>query len=308
VAIYFNPYPNLAAGPTPSTTSTYRYFGGQDIYVTNAGAVQVATLGGGGAGKYSNANYDDTKSYLSQPAGQSGFWGTVVPKSETTHPWTTVPSIPTVTATPIILEQQVTAGQSITFTPVSALGGTAVYTNYDTITGTNTGAANTATSPLTISITPALPVGMNWYPSKTNIVAGTVKPTQTTIAPFQVTYTIASNVGLAPVVGQFYSVRGQSKVTYNGSWKCTGYDSAANTITLEYNADPEVNGKTGYGFCVEDDQYGYHSGRKDWWNLPYSEKIKWYYFTEKEMSEYFITEQEDYKTYQRDEKIKQVLN
>ncbi len=68
------------------------------------------------------------------------------------------------------------------------------------------------------------------------------------------------------------------------------------------------NGKTGYGFCVEDDQYGYHSGRKDWWNLPHSEKIKWYYFTEKEMSEYFITEEEDYKAYLRDEKIKQVLN
>lgn len=77
---------------------------------------------------------------------------------------------------------------------------------------------------------------------------------------------------------------------------------------LEYNADPEVNGKTGYGFCVEDDQCGYHSGRKDWWNLPHSEKIKWYYFTEKEMSEYFITEEEDYRAYQRDEKIKQVLN
>lgn len=78
--------------------------------------------------------------------------------------------------------------------------------------------------------------------------------------------------------------------------------------SLEYNADPEVNGKTGYGFCVEDDQYGYHSGRKDWWNMPHSEKIKWYYFTEKEMSEYFITEEEDYKAYLRDEKLKQVLN
>jgi hypothetical protein len=72
---------------------------------------------------------------------------------------------------------------------------------------------------------------------------------------------------------------------------------------LEYSADPEVNGKKGYGFCVEDDQYGYHSGRKDWWNLPYNEKIKWYYFTEQEMSEYFITESEDYKSYRRNEKL-----
>jgi hypothetical protein len=77
---------------------------------------------------------------------------------------------------------------------------------------------------------------------------------------------------------------------------------------LEFNADTEVNGKTGYGFCVEDHQYGYYSGRKDWWNLPYSEKIKWYYFTEKEMSDFFISEQEDYKAYQRDEKINQLLN
>jgi len=77
---------------------------------------------------------------------------------------------------------------------------------------------------------------------------------------------------------------------------------------LEYSADPEVNGKKGYGFCVEDEMYGSFSGKKDWWNLPYNEKIKWYYFTEKEMSEYFITEQEDYKSYLRDEKIKQVLS
>lgn len=66
--------------------------------------------------------------------------------------------------------------------------------------------------------------------------------------------------------------------------------------------------KRGYGFCVEDEQYGHFSGRKDWWNLPYAEKIKWYYFTESEMSEYFITEEQDYKSYQRDEKIKQVLS
>jgi len=75
---------------------------------------------------------------------------------------------------------------------------------------------------------------------------------------------------------------------------------------LTYNADPEVGGRKGYGFCVEDDQYCYHSGRKDWWNLPYSEKIKWYYFTEQEMSEYFITEEEDYKSYRRNEKLNQL--
>ena len=53
--------------------------------------------------------------------------------------------------------------------------------------------------------------------------------------------------------------------------------------------------KKGYGFCVEDDIYGSYSGRKDWWNLSHNERIKWYYFTESEMSEYFITEEEDTK-------------
>jgi hypothetical protein len=76
---------------------------------------------------------------------------------------------------------------------------------------------------------------------------------------------------------------------------------------LEHNADKEVGNKKGYGFCIEDGLYGSYSGKKDWWYLPYADKIKWYYFTELEMSEYFITEDEDYKSYLRDEKIKEVL-
>ena len=74
---------------------------------------------------------------------------------------------------------------------------------------------------------------------------------------------------------------------------------------LTMNADTD---KSGYGFCLEDQWYGSFSGRKDWWNLPYNKRVKWYYFTEQEVSEYFITEQEDYKSYLRDEKIKQVLS
>ena len=76
---------------------------------------------------------------------------------------------------------------------------------------------------------------------------------------------------------------------------------------LTWNADSEVEGRKGYGFCIEDQLYGSFSGKKDW-DLPHNEKIKWYYFTEGEMSEYFITEQEDYKAYRRNEKIKQILN
>jgi hypothetical protein len=89
-------------------------------------------------------------------------------------------------------------------------------------------------------------------------------------------------------VGVHYKIKGSGNLSFNGS--------------------PEVGGRTGYGFCVEDEYYGSYSGRKDWWNLPYNEAIKLYYFTEKEMSDYFITEQEDYKSYLREEKIKTILN
>ena len=62
--------------------------------------------------------------------------------------------------------------------------------------------------------------------------------------------------------------------------------------------------KKGYGFCIEDGFYG--SDRKDWWLLPTSERIKWYYFTLEEMNEYFITQSEDYKSYLRDQKLKEL--
>jgi len=72
---------------------------------------------------------------------------------------------------------------------------------------------------------------------------------------------------------------------------------------LTYNADSEVGGRKGYGFYIEDQYYGSFSGRKDWWNLPYEKQMKYYYFTESEMSEYFITQEEDYKAYRRNEKL-----
>jgi hypothetical protein len=72
---------------------------------------------------------------------------------------------------------------------------------------------------------------------------------------------------------------------------------------LQFNADPEADGKTGFGYCVEDDKYGSFSGREDWWHLPHNEMIKWYYFTESEMSDYFISERDHYKAYLRNEKL-----
>lgn len=70
---------------------------------------------------------------------------------------------------------------------------------------------------------------------------------------------------------------------------------------LEFNADPEVGDRIGYGLCVEDGHFGD-------WKLPYAQRIKWYYFTIPEMEEYFITENEDYKIYLRDQKLNEVIN
>ena len=75
---------------------------------------------------------------------------------------------------------------------------------------------------------------------------------------------------------------------------------------LQFNADPEVDGKTGYGLCIEDDRFA--SDKKNWWNLPYSERTKWYYFTIDEMEEYFITDDEAYKLHQQREERDIKLN
>ncbi len=77
---------------------------------------------------------------------------------------------------------------------------------------------------------------------------------------------------------------------------------------LTYNADPEVGGKKGQGYCIEDGMYGSYSGRTDWYRLPYNERIKWYYFTEKEMGDYFITDNENHIIYLRDRKINSIIN
>jgi len=75
---------------------------------------------------------------------------------------------------------------------------------------------------------------------------------------------------------------------------------------LGFNADPEVGDRKGYGLCIEDDMFA--SGKTRYWTLPYGERIKWYYFTIKEMDEYFITDDENYKIYLRDQKINSIIN
>lgn len=70
---------------------------------------------------------------------------------------------------------------------------------------------------------------------------------------------------------------------------------------LTWNAATD---KEGYGFCVEDDSFVYD--KPNWWNLSYEEKVKFYYFTEQEMHEFFITQAEDYVVYTRDIKLKEL--
>lgn len=77
---------------------------------------------------------------------------------------------------------------------------------------------------------------------------------------------------------------------------------------LEFNCDEEADGKKGHGYCVEDEYHGSFSGDKNWWKLPHSKRIKWYYFTEDEMDEYFITSEQNVEIYLRDSKIDRILN
>lgn len=61
--------------------------------------------------------------------------------------------------------------------------------------------------------------------------------------------------------------------------------------------------KTGYGYRV----FNQVNDVKEWWKLPYSEQIKHYYFTLEEMSEYFITSEENYLIEERNKKLNTIL-
>lgn len=72
---------------------------------------------------------------------------------------------------------------------------------------------------------------------------------------------------------------------------------------LEFNADPNVEGRKGFGLCVEDPLTRSNITYTSVKNPP-----MWYYFTIRELDEYFITDEEAYKIYLRDEKINYILN
>lgn len=73
---------------------------------------------------------------------------------------------------------------------------------------------------------------------------------------------------------------------------------------LEWNMATD---KKGYGFCIED-EYATDMTNPNWWKVPVKDRLKWYYFTEEEMSEFFITESEDYVKETRDIKLNILLN
>jgi hypothetical protein len=83
-------------------------------------------------------------------------------------------------------------------------------------------------------------------------------------------YLVKEHEGL--IIGRGYTIKGQGD--------------------LKWNADKRVNGKTGYGYCIEDD---------------WVKEKTWYYFTYDEMEKYFITDEENYKMYQRDSKIEEII-
>ena len=217
MAIYYYTSPGITVTPTPSAALTSAYFGSQDVYITYQGAILYGKLGSP-AGKIATSGYDLAIPFIGITGGFFSGSGS--------NP----PVVPSVTSSVLIQTTATIAGQVLNFTPVFALGGTAV--------------ASTASnkSALTVTLDKILPSGLTLYTSKTNIVASTVKPTQTGsgTTDVRVTYNITSNIGILPVVGQFYAVRGQTKVTYNGIWECTAVTPTS--VTLKYNADPSTGG------------------------------------------------------------------
>jgi hypothetical protein len=77
-----------------------------------------------------------------------------------------------------------------------------------------------------------------------------------------------------------------------------------NTYSIKGCGDLRMNAGTnltGFGYCIE-----YYDSSSPY--ASYLDKIEWYYFTEEMMGEYFISEEESYKAWLRNDKIKQIIN
>ena len=215
---YYQSTTVLTNTPSPATKTTDVYFACQDIYLAkaaNSSQVQQAYLN---AGSISTKVYVLANTYLGQTNVSipgSGADPPIIPNITTTRLLGSGP-------TDVITQS---TGVPISFSPVAAYGGSSF--------------ANSS-YPITAAISPPLPAGLTLYISKTRITA-TAKPTVTASgAVFNAVYAIASLGGIAPVVGQYYTVRNQKKISYNGIWKCVAYSSVSNTFTLEYSANPST--------------------------------------------------------------------
>lgn len=143
-------FPNPSTQPAPATVAGDSYFGVNDAYITQNGAVRIGNLGSGlSAGKITLVNYDLTKPFLGVTGG--------------TFPGLSSPPIPpAITASTLVGSQTVTQGSAIHFTPVTAYGG-----------------AGIANGGYSVSISPALPPGLNLKLGKTRVNVQGAAPTIT---------------------------------------------------------------------------------------------------------------------------------
>lgn len=69
-----------------------------------------------------------------------------------------------------------------------------------------------------------------------------------------------------------------------------------------------ATGKRGWGLCLEDDWVGCFDENnnpvKDSWKIPYEKRTRWVYMTLEELERHFITDEENYEIYRRDERLK----
>jgi len=211
VTIYY--YPNPLAQPAPATVAADNYFGAQDAYINQNGAARTGVLGSGlSAGKITLGNYDLTKPYLGVTG--SRFPGLATP-----------PTPPNIVATTVVPSLSFTQGTLATFNPVNVYGGSAI-----------------ANEILNVSISPALPAGLVIKKTRVELnVSGAAPVVSGSGTTWSVTYQYTSS-GQAPTAGTFYAVRGQTKTSYNGIWECTAV--SASSITLKYNANPDLSGGT----------------------------------------------------------------
>ena len=213
----------LGNRPSPTSNPADVYFASQDVYLgyaTDSGQIQQAYLI---AGTVSAQVFKTTNVTL----GQTGIG--------ITGGGTSPPTVPNITTTRLlgtgptdVITQS--TGVPISFAPVAAYGGSSF-------------ASSSTLYVMTATISPSLPSGLSLYTSKTRITTSARPTTSISGSLYNAKFTIASLSGISPVIGNYYTVRNQKKISFNGTWKCVQTD--ATSITLEYNANPAQSGNSG---------------------------------------------------------------